>query len=60
MQVPVLVDGDNALNESFDIALYLEKTYPDAPTLFGGKGGEAIARFANNYATSVVSSEAFS
>jgi glutathione S-transferase len=37
--VPVLRDGDRLIRDSFDIALYLEKTYPDKPSLFGGEGG---------------------
>lgn len=43
--VPVIRDGDRVVGDSFDIALYLEKTYPDRPSLFGGEGGEAMARF---------------
>lgn len=54
MQVPVLIDGDKNLKESFDIALYLERTYPNEPTLFGGKEGEASARFADNYANTAI------
>jgi glutathione S-transferase len=33
------------VSDSFDIALYLEETYPDRPSLFGGEGGKAMARF---------------
>ncbi|WKE65806.1 glutathione S-transferase [Gallaecimonas kandeliae] len=33
-KVPVLVDGDQILHESWDIALYLEDRYPQAPSLF--------------------------
>ena len=43
--VPVLRDGGRVLNESFDIAVYLDETYPDRPSLFGGEGGRAMARF---------------
>lgn len=43
--VPVIRDGDTVLGDSFDIALYLDRTYPDRPSLFGGQGGEAMARF---------------
>ncbi len=43
--VPVIRDGEHLVADSFDIALYLEKTYPDHPSLFGGPGGEAMARF---------------
>ncbi len=43
--VPIIRDGDAVIADSFAIALYLEETYPDRPTLFGGAGGEAMARF---------------
>ncbi|MEQ1944102.1 glutathione S-transferase family protein [Mesorhizobium sp. VNQ89] len=43
--IPVIRDSDTVVADSFDIALYLDATYPDRPTLFGGKGGEAMARF---------------
>ncbi|MCO5065618.1 MAG: glutathione S-transferase family protein [Rhizobiaceae bacterium] len=43
--VPVIRDGDKVISDSFAIALYLEETYPDRPSLFRGKGGEAMARF---------------
>jgi glutathione S-transferase len=43
--VPVIRDGDQVVSDSFHIALYLDRTYPDRPTLFGGCAGEAMARF---------------
>ena len=43
--VPLLVDGDRTVVDSFAIAEYLEDAYPDAPSLFGGPGGKAAARF---------------
>src|SRR6187549_3958189 len=43
--VPVIRDGDKVVADSFAIALYLEDAYPDRPTLFGGEGGKAMARF---------------
>lgn len=43
--LPVIRDGDTVVADSFAIARYLEETYPDRPTLFGGPGGEAAARF---------------
>jgi glutathione S-transferase len=43
--VPVIRDGDKTVSDSFAIALYLEEAYPDRPTLFGGEGGKAMARF---------------
>lgn len=43
--VPVLKDGDNVIADSWDIATYLEDTYPDRPSLFGG--ARALSHFAN-------------
>lgn len=43
--VPVIRDGERVVADSFAIALYLDEAYPDRPSLFGGKGGEAMARF---------------
>lgn len=46
--VPVLRDGDTWLKDSFDIALYLDQTYPDNP-LFGSDIAIAQARFINGW-----------
>jgi len=43
--IPVIRDGEKVVSDSFAIALYLDETYPDRPTLFGGEGGKAMARF---------------
>ena len=43
--VPSIRDGDRIVQDSFEIALHLERTYPDRPSLFGGEGGIAMARF---------------
>ncbi|OWK20661.1 beta-aryl ether-cleaving protein [Mesorhizobium amorphae CCBAU 01583] len=43
--VPVIRDGNRVVADSFAIALYLDEAYPDRPTLFGGDGGKAMARF---------------
>jgi len=47
--VPVIRDGARVVSDSFDIALYLEDTYPDRPSLFGGEGGKAMARFVERW-----------
>ena len=47
--VPVIRDGDRVVADSFVIALYLEEAYPDRPTLFGGEGGKAMARFVERW-----------
>jgi len=46
-KVPVMLDGDRPVVDSWVIANYLEDTYPDRPSLFGGEGGRAAARFMN-------------
>ena len=48
-KVPVLLDGDIAVVDSWTIANYLEDTYPDRPSLFGGPIGRAEARFFNEW-----------
>jgi hypothetical protein len=52
--VPILDDGGRLVRDSWDIAIYLEDTYPNAPTLFGGPGGRAIAKFVEGWALAVV------
>jgi glutathione S-transferase len=52
-KVPVLVDAGRWVNDSWAIAQYLEKTYPQAPSLFGGGAGEAFNLFFSRYADSL-------
>lgn len=52
--VPVLVDGERVLHESWVIAEYLEDAYPDRPSLFGGREARALARFVNGWADSIL------
>ncbi|UHS60919.1 glutathione S-transferase family protein [Agrobacterium vaccinii] len=47
--VPILRDGDQLVKDSFEIALYLDEAYPDAPSLFNGEGGKALARFVESW-----------
>lgn len=47
--IPVIRDGDAVVADSFAIALYLDEAYPDRPTLFGGEGGKAMARFVERW-----------
>ena len=53
-KVPVLVDGDRTVFDSWTIANYLEDTYPDKPSLFGGLTGRAMAGFFNNWVDNIV------
>lgn len=53
-KVPVIVDGATVVSDSWAIALYLDATYPDRPSLFGGEAGRAHALFVNAWADSVL------
>ena len=48
--VPILCDGETVVNDSWAIACYLEDTYPDRPSLFGGEIGRHEAHFINAWA----------
>ncbi len=58
-KVPVLVDGDFAIHDSAEIAAYLEKTYPDRPSLFGGPEAQALSRFYVDWTDTVLQSALF-
>ena len=45
--MPVLIDGETSVADSWAIANYLEDRYPDRPSLFGGEGGRAVGRMIN-------------
>jgi glutathione S-transferase len=53
-RVPVLVDGETAVHDSWTIALYLEEHYPDRPSLFHGSDAMAVTRFVNSWADRVL------
>lgn len=48
--VPVLVDGGQAIADSWRIALYLEEAYPQRPALFEGGQSRALTEFFANWA----------
>lgn len=50
--VPVLIDGDRTVADSWAIAEYLERAYPDRPALF--PGNPASLRFAASWADRVL------
>ncbi|QJQ95902.1 MULTISPECIES: glutathione S-transferase N-terminal domain-containing protein [Halomonadaceae] len=47
--VPVMVDGEEVVSDSYEILRYLDRNYPDKP-LLGGVDAEARARFFKFYA----------
>jgi len=53
-KVPVFIDGETSVADSWAIANYLEDTYPDRPSLFGGEGGRAMGRMLNWWGDTVV------
>ena len=53
-RVPVLVDGDKWIADSWTIANYLEDTYPDRPSLFGGGAGRALSHFYVGWADTIL------
>jgi glutathione S-transferase len=44
-RVPVLVDGERWIADSWPLANYLEDAYADRPSLFGGLAGRPLSRF---------------
>ena len=48
-KVPILLAGETVISDSWSIAEYLEATYPDRPSLFGGEVGHGLARFINSW-----------
>jgi|SRR5580704_616910 glutathione S-transferase len=49
-RVPVLIDGEHVVFDSWAIATDLEDRYPDRASLFHGDGGRAVTRFVNAWA----------
>lgn len=56
-KVPVIVDVDRVVYDSWTIAEYLEDTYADRPSLFGGPTGKALSRFVTDWADAVLHPE---
>jgi glutathione S-transferase len=46
-KVPILKHGDRVVSDSWAIALYLEREFPDRPTLFDGAVGETLTHVFN-------------
>jgi glutathione S-transferase len=49
-KVPILKHDDRVVTDSWAIAGYLERTFPGAPSLFGGPVGESLTHFFNLWA----------
>jgi glutathione S-transferase len=48
--VPILVDGDRVIHDSWNIAVHLERRFPDQASLFGGDIGRGLSRAINFWA----------
>jgi glutathione S-transferase len=46
-KVPILVDGDDTICDSWRIAEHLESRHPQAPSLFGGEAAKGLTRVIN-------------
>ncbi|MEQ8708011.1 MAG: glutathione S-transferase family protein [Rhodospirillales bacterium] len=53
-KVPVLVDGDRTVTDSWDIAVYLDEFYADRPALMAGPEARGLARFVNHWTDTVI------
>jgi len=51
--MPILRDGESVVCDSWAIARYLEQTYPERPSLFGGAIGMGETRFINDWTNKV-------
>jgi glutathione S-transferase len=46
-KVPIILDGDRVIHDSWNIAVHLEARFPDHPSLFGGDVGVRLTRHIN-------------
>lgn len=52
--VPVIEDDGGVIVDSWEIARHLERAYPDRPSLFESRGGEAATLLIQNWTASTV------
>ena len=57
--VPVLIDGEHTVHDSWRIALYLDEAYPQRPGLFGSDEARALTEFFANWTVRSVHSALF-
>ena len=53
-KVPVLVDGETVVSDSYEIAAYLETAYPNEASLFGGAASRALTGFVRAWTEEVL------
>lgn len=54
-RVPIIVDGDRIIHDSWSIATWLEERFPDGPTLLGGPIGRGLTRTLNQWSDHTLS-----
>jgi glutathione S-transferase len=54
--LPVLKGGDVVITDSWNIANYLEETYPDTPSLFSNESSKALAESINGWCDTTAAS----
>lgn len=52
--LPTIKTESGLTSDSWEIAVALERDYPDAPTLFGGEGGVQSSQFIQNWANAAL------
>jgi len=57
--VPVLVDGEHTVHDSWRIALYLDEAYPQRPGLFGSDEARGLTEFFANWTVRTVHAALF-
>lgn len=56
-KVPVIVDGEHIVYDSWAIAEYLEDSYPESPSLFDALMGKTLSRFVTDWVETVLNPE---
>ncbi len=48
--LPAIIDGSRKIQSSWEVATYLERNFPESPTLFGGEVGTHLTKFVHSWA----------
>ncbi len=52
--VPVIMDGDRIVGDSWTIARYIEETHANLPSLFGDEAGRALTLFIQSWVADIL------
>ena len=50
VNLPTIIDGKRKIEGSWEVANYLERNFPESPSLFGGEVGTHLAKFIHSWA----------